>query len=115
MYNTATKSFTVSDNGDFGWITQDMDTQQDYSDVDDDTLNEWVDQVIERTIEYDDMWIEQQAQNNSYPMYGYTVAKVFVNEDEYIASKKQELRDDLAAERDEIKQFIKSWIADLEQ
>ena len=116
MYNTTTKSFTVGDDSSepYDWIIQDADKEA-CRDATDDDINRWIDEVIEYAIEYDDLAIEQQAENLNYPVYGYTTAQQFQNEDEYIAFKKQELRDDLAAERSAVFQFLKSWIADLEQ
>lgn len=112
MYSTSTRSFTLADDaGSFNWITEGLDPA-DYQHMTDAEIYTWIDSHISSTIDRDEADIEERASELEYPVWGYTTDQQFQNEGEYITFKKQELRDDLAAERDEVFEFIINWIGD---
>jgi len=110
MYDQTTQSFTMKDgSGSYGWIWENLDVQ-DCHQMSDKEIYEWVDEHIANVTTQDTYAIDLRAKDIRYPVYGYTIADVFQNAEEYIASKINELENDMKQERDKVFSAIKEWI-----
>lgn len=111
MYNTSTRSFTMEDaSGSYSWMVEGFDPA-DFQTMSDAEIYAWIDQQTSLMKDADLLEIEQQAESNVYPRYGYTTAQVFENEDEWLQFKREELAEDLKNERTYVFDFLKQWIA----
>lgn len=112
-YNRTTRSFTLGndDQSDpFRWIVENLDPA-DSAGMTDEQIGAWVDTLIEQTIEQDGFAIEAQAEELTFPRYGYTTDDVFEDSESWRAFKHQELLSDLQAERESVIAYLKNWIA----
>lgn len=110
MYNTSTKSYTLEDaGGSYSWIFENID-RDDCKHMTDDDIYAWVDQLIDTEAGYDEQRIEDNPPTR-YPAYGHSTADLFETADDWIAWKKQELQNDMKAERAYVFALIKDWIA----
>lgn len=113
MYNNTTKSYTLEDNSSmpYDWITRDADRDfsQGMTDVE---IYAWVDRLIEEAQEGDLGELEEDAENTTYPVMGYSTTQIFEDADEYITFKTEEINEDYAVEREHVFNLIKTWIND---
>jgi hypothetical protein len=106
------KRFSLQDaSGSYSWITENCDNS-DYQDFSDSDIRDWVNSLIDTTSF--EAELEDAAEQQQYPRYGYWTSQVFENEDEWLTFKKAEMLEDVESEREAAFNYLKQWIAEVE-
>lgn len=110
-YDQASRSYKMTDDGgNYDWILEGLDIR-DYHDFTDEQIGEWVDALIEQSIEQEIVSMEADSEDLAFPRFGYTTAQEFEDLESYLEWKREEISSDLRAERDTMIDEIKDWIA----
>jgi hypothetical protein len=103
--------YTLQDaSGSYSWMVENLD-RSDYQLMTDDEIASWVNDLIDATAF--DADLDNAAEGMPFPRFGYTTAQRFENADEWVAFKKEEMLEDVEAEREAAIKYLKHWIAEV--